>query len=479
MREKAWVKVHNNSMRDKVKETIDINGMLNNGDKVIVALSGGPDSISLLHVLSTLTDEYNIKLYAAHVNHMLRGNESDEDEATCRRFCEKNNIEFFSKSVDIDSMANENNISTEMAGRDARYGFFEELLEKLNADKVALAHNLNDQAETVLMRLMRGTGIEGLIGIKPVRDKIYIRPIINISRQEIEAYCEENMLPARIDQTNYEPIYSRNKIRLELIPYIQQNFNSDIITTLNRMCELIKRDEDYIQENVIKVFQKHCDIGEDKVIIYKDAFYLHPSLISRVIRKALLEVRGDINNIQSIHIDNIIGLQKANTGKFTIVPKGILVNNVYGNIEITRQKRVCKVNKVDIDTIRELKIGDNYIEELGLRIYIRSIDGDKKMNFKSNDNIKYFNGTNIKNISLRFRKNGDRFSPLGMKGSKKLKDIFIDLKIPREERDFVPLICFDEDISWIIGYKISDKFKIHEGVKNIIEVSVERQEKHE
>jgi tRNA(Ile)-lysidine synthase len=476
MSEKKLVTIHNNSMIDKVIKTIEENRMINKGDKVIVALSGGPDSISLLHVLSTLMDEYNIKLYAAHVNHMLRSRESDEDENTCRRFCDKNNIEFFSRAIDINSMAIENNISTEMAGRDARYEFFQELLKKLNANKIALAHNLNDQAETVLMRLMRGTGIEGLIGIKPVRDEIYIRPIINISRPEIEYYCEKNNLPARIDKTNYEPIYSRNKIRLELIPYIQQNFNSDIIVTLNRMCELVKRDESYIQENVIKVFQKYCDIGEDKVIIYKDAFYLHPTLISRVIRKALLEIKGDINNIQSIHIDNIINLQKSSTGKFTMVPKEILIKNVYGNIEITRQK---KEYRVDIDTTIDLKIGENYIEELGLRIYIRSIDSDKKMNFKSNDNIKYFDGTNIKNMTLRFRKNGDRFYPLGMKGSKKLKDIFIDLKISREKRDLVPLLCFDEDISWIIGYKISDKFKVHEGVKNIIEVSVERQEKHE
>lgn len=476
MIEKEQVKVHSNSMRDKVIETVERNKMINKGDKIIVALSGGPDSLCLIHVLSTLVDKYEIKLYAAHVNHMLRGSESDEDEATCRKFCKKNNIEFFSKSIDINAMANENNISTEMAGRDARYKFFEELLKKIDADKVALAHNLNDQAETVLMRLMRGTGIEGLVGIKPLRDEIYIRPIINISRKEIEDYCEENMLPVRIDKTNYEPIYSRNKIRLELIPYIQQNFNSDIISTLNRMCELIKRDENYIQENVIKVFQKYCDIGEDKVIIYKDAFYLHPSLISRVIRRALLEIKGDINNIQSIHIDNIIDLQKSNTGKFTIVPKEILVKNVYGNIEITRQKENFKEN---INTSRELKFGDNNIEELGIRISIRPIENSKKLKFESNDNIKYFNSENIKHISLRFRKNGDRFSPLGMKGSKKLKDIFIDLKVPREERDFIPLLCFDEDISWIIGYKMSDKFKVHEGVKNIIEVSVERQEKHE
>lgn len=476
MKDTKVVKTIDNSIINKVIKTIEENNMINKGDKVIVALSGGPDSMTLLHILYNLREKYDMKVYAAHINHMLRSADSDEDEVACRAFCQEREIEFFSKSVDIASVATQNNISTEMAGRDARYSFFEELLHKLEANKVAIAHNLNDQAETVLMRLMRGTGIEGLIGIKPIRDEIYIRPIININRQEIEEYCHGNNLPVRIDKTNFEPIYSRNKVRLELIPYIQKNFNSDIITTINRMCELLKRDEDYIQQNVTKVFQKYCDITEEKVIIYKDTFCFHPSIVSRVIRKALLIFQGDINNIQNIHIENVIKLQKSPTGKFTILPKEILVRNVYGDIEITRESKNKKVNT---DVSIKLAIGENYIDELGMKVCIKPVTNYKTMNFKGNDNIKYFNSTNIKNITLRFRKNGDRFSPLGIKGSKKLKDIFIDFKIPREMRDFIPLLCFDEDISWIIGYKISDKFKVHEGVNNIIEVSVERQEKHE
>ncbi len=463
---------------NKVINTINENKMLSKGDGIIVALSGGPDSICLLHVLHLLKEKYDLTIYAAHVNHMLRGKESDTDEKVCREYCESLGIKFYSRSVDVEKMASEQGISTEMAGRDARYSFFEELMDKIGAQKVAVAHNQNDQAETVLMRLMRGTGIEGLVGIKPVRDEIFIRPIINVTRAEIEKYCEVNKLPARIDKTNYEPIYSRNKVRLELIPYIEKNFNSDIMSTLSRMCELIKRDEEFIQENVTKFFEKVCDISDEKVIIYNDAFNLHPAVISRIIRKALLIFKGDINNIQSIHVDNVIKIQKSETGKFTVVPKGILITNVYGNIEITRQQK-NKSRKLDMNQSVELKLGDNYVENLGVIFRIRQVSNYKSMNFKGKENIKYFNCDNVKNISVRVRKDGDRFVPFGMKGSKKLKDIFMDLKVPREKRDFVPLLCFDEEISWIVGYKISDKFKVHEGVKNIIEVTVERQEKNE
>lgn len=464
---------------NKVINTINENKMINKGDGIIVALSGGPDSICLLHVLHTLKNKYNLTIYAAHINHMLRGDESDTDERVCKEYCESLDVEFFSRAVDIEKMALEQGVSTEMAGRDARYAFFGEIMKRVGAQKIAVAHNQNDQAETVLMRMMRGTGIEGLVGIKPVRDEIFIRPIINVTRSEIEQYCEVNKLPARIDKTNFEPIYSRNKVRLELIPYIEKNFNGDIITTLSRMCELIKRDEEFIQENVTKYFEKVCDISDEKVIIYNDAFNLHPAVISRIIRKALLIFKGDINNIQSIHIDNVIKIQKSETGKFTVVPKGIVITNVYGNMEITRKQQNRKTHKSIINECIELKMGDNYVDDLGINIRVKQVSNNKSMNFKGKENVKYFNCDNVKNISVRVRKDGDRFVPFGMKGSKKLKDIFMDLKVPREKRDFVPLLCFDGEISWIVGYKISDKFKVHEGVKNIIEVTVERQEKNE
>jgi tRNA(Ile)-lysidine synthetase, N-terminal domain len=232
--------------------------MLNKGDKIIIALSGGPDSICLAHMLSKIKDIYGITLYAAHVNHCLRGQEADEDEEYARSFCSENNIEFYSRRIDIKVMAKEKNLSSETAGREARYAYFDELKATLKADKIALAHNLNDQAETVLMRIMRGSGMEGLYGIKPVRDGIYIRPILGLSRSEIESYCKENNLTPRIDKSNLENIYNRNKVRLELIPYIQENFNKDIVNTLSRLSYIISRDNDFIEGFAKNRYDKYC-----------------------------------------------------------------------------------------------------------------------------------------------------------------------------------------------------------------------------
>ncbi len=207
-------------LSEKVMEYIKEHSMLAKGDKVIVAFSGGPDSTCLLHILNEHKDELGITLFGAHLNHCLRGIESDMDEEYAKKTCENMNIDFYSRKIDVNIIAQQNNLSCEMAGRKARYDFFEELMIKLNASKIALAHNANDQAETILMRIMRGTGMEGLIGIRPIRDKIYVRPVLNLSRLEIEKYCEKNSINPRIDKSNLETIYARNKVRLDLIPYI-------------------------------------------------------------------------------------------------------------------------------------------------------------------------------------------------------------------------------------------------------------------
>lgn len=475
MKEEKSSVTYNGELIYKVENTIDKNKMVSKGESIIVALSGGPDSMCLLHALYSLKEKYNIKLYAAHVNHMIRGEESDEDERVCREFCDKLGVELFCLGIDVERLAKERGISTEMAGRDERYKFFETVMEKVNGHKIAVAHNVNDQAETILMHMMRGTGIEGLTGIRAVRDGIFIRPIINITRKEIEEYCNVNKLPVRIDKTNLQPIYARNKVRLEMIPYIEKNFNTDIVSSLNRMSELLRRDEEYLQESAVKVFQRYCYIRQEKVIIYKDAFEYHQAIVSRVVRKSILQLKGNINNIQSIHIENIISLQKNDTGKTTIIPGDIIVSNEYGDLVL--KKHITKEKNKEI--YFNLKKGKNIIDELGINIYIRDVYNIKKINLRGKSNSKYFDINGVKNITLRCRKEGDRFIPLGLGGSKKLKDIFIDLKVPREKRDTVPLLCFDDNISWIIGYRVSDKYKVNNNTNNIIEVSVERQESHE
>ncbi len=459
-------------MKDKVLKTIAENNMINDGDRIIIALSGGPDSITLLHILHTLKNKLNITIYAAHVNHLLRGKDAYKDEELCKKYCDELGILCFVKRVDINQLAKIKNISHELAGREARYEFFDELMKKYNCNKIAIAHNLNDQAETVLMRMMRGAGIEGLVGIRPVRDNIFIRPLIEITRNEIEKYCEENKLPAAIDKTNFENIYARNKIRLELIPYMENNFNKDIIHTLNRMSNIIREDNDYLEEISDEIFKKYCYRKDDRVIIYKDAFKEHKTIITRVLRKAILQIKGDLYNIENSHIIDIIKLYNQNTGKTIMLPDSLMVDNVYKDIHIYKEMKNHNTNIYEVITFND----EFYCEKLHTKIITKVLHkNNNDVNLKDSDMIKYFDFDKVKdNIILRYRKDGDRFTSLGMKGSKKLKDLFIDLKVPRHERDIIPLICFGNEIGWIVGYRISEKFKVDNNTERILQICIER-----
>lgn len=465
-------------MIDKVLDTIKKYNMLRENDRVIAAVSGGPDSICLLHILYALKEKFNLTLYAAHVNHCLRGEEADKDEEYVKSFCENLGIECFSKRIDINKLAKERGLSSESAGREARYEFFDELLKKLKAQKIALAHNANDQAETVIMRIIRGTGMEGLAGIKPVRSNIFIRPLINIKRESIEKYCSENNLNPRIDKTNLESIYTRNKIRLELIPYLQDNFNKEIVSVLNRLSDTIIADNDYLEKISEEKYNIYCEKKGRKVIIYKDAFSEDKALLNRMLRRAVNNIKGNLYNIEKLHIEELLALQRGSTGKKLNLPGGIVGFNNYGNIELA----LGEYFKVDLNSEEHfLHINrENIIESLNLKVSLRLVPEDEKIDFKEKPFVKYFDFDRApENIYLRTRRNGDRFTPFGMQGSKKLKDLFIDLKIPKEERDSVPLILFDEEIVWIAGYRISEKYKVNKNTKNILEIKVLKGEENE
>lgn len=458
-------------MLDKILKTIQENSMFSVNDKVIVAVSGGPDSMCLLHVLNRIKDKLNIKIVAAHVNHCLRGDESDKDEIYVKEFCSKLNIDFYSIRVDINKLSKEKGISSEMAGRTARYKFFENIKNKVGAQKIAIAHNANDQAETILMRIMRGTGIAGIVGIKPVRDEIFVRPLIKIVREEIEYYCEKEHINPRIDNTNLTNIYSRNKVRLELIPYIKKNFNEDIIMTLNRLSNTANVDNDYLEYISSQKYKLFCDEKKYEITIHKNAFLEHEAIITRIIRKAISYLLGNTYNFERKHILDIINLQLHKTGTNLDLPKNIKVYNNYGDISIyfKNEKIINKDNNE-----YELFIGKNNVDSKKIIITIKTLDKNNKINFIENNCIKYFDYYKIKDkIILRYRKKGDKFTPIGMSGSKKLKDMFIDMKIEKSLRDKIPLICFDSEIAWIIGYRVSDKFKVDKNTIKILEIKFE------
>ena len=465
-------------MIEKVKEFIIKNSLINKEDKVLVALSGGPDSVCLLHCLYSLKDDLNIKIGAAHVNHMLRGEDSLGDEEYSKKLCESLNIDFYSKGIDINEIAKNKSISVEMAGRESRYDFFEKIKKEYNYNCIAVAHNENDQAETVIMNLMRGTGIEGLCGIRPKRKGDIIRPILCLSRLEIEKYCEENKLNPRIDKTNLENIYSRNKIRLDILPYMKENFNEDIIQTINRMSKLIQVDNDFIEKESNKSYEKYCLVSKSNIIIKKEAFHLDKAIITRVIKRSFFDFTGVFNNFEMKHIYEVLDLAKNTTNKKISLPNNIISENVYGDIYLRKKnsikekedvKELLTFRKDDINGLS--KIYDNYIINLEVIICKNNIE------FSNNVLIKYFDYDTIEEkLEIRKRRNGDRITPLGMKGSKKLKDILIDLKIPIEKRNEIPIVTFDDEIAWVVGYKVSEKFKVKKETQKILKIVFTRKE---
>ena len=350
-------------LEEKVMQTINTYQMIKEGDKIVIGVSGGPDSMTLLNILNNFKEKLNITIYVAHINHGIRI-EADEETEYVKKFCEKIEIPFFAKKIKVEEEARRLKIGTEEAGRNIRYEFFEEVAKKVGANKIATAHNANDNAETVLMNLLRGTSIVGLKGIEKVRDGKFIRPIIECERSEIEEYCKENNLNPRYDKTNLENIYTRNRIRNELIPYLQKEFNPNIIEGINRLSSLAKEEEEFLRKIVEKEYKriciytkleesdekdyicakqeshilennKHeeCEIKASVVLNLKEFNKLDRVIQSRLILYTIEKAYGKYGSIEKVHIDAILQLCKNNVGnKFIIPKKGIKVYVKKGKI---------------------------------------------------------------------------------------------------------------------------------------------------
>ncbi|SCY99839.1 tRNA lysidine(34) synthetase TilS [Alkaliphilus peptidifermentans] len=457
---------------DKIKKTIDKHQLIEIGDKIVVAVSGGPDSVCLLHILNELKETYDIKLYGAHLNHNFRGIEAQKDAQYVAKLCEDLKIMCFIKSIDVTQHAKEHGYTLEEAGRILRYQFFDEVSEKVGAHKISVAHNLNDQAETLLMRMLRGTGIQGLTAIHHRRDKI-IRPLLDVNRNDIEEYCKIHGLAPRIDHTNLQPIYHRNKIRLELIPSLEE-YNPNITETLAKTAELLKMDSDFIDLQANDIY--NLLIKKDKVNRLTFPIHginkLHPSLLTRILRLAAEDLVGKREVLEYKHIQSLTELiQKDVTGKRVELPMGITVFTNYEKLVFTTEKEGNKLSFsyfLKDDTFTD-------IPEIDGRIGYYIIKRDQLLDIPKDIYKKAFDWDKIKGkLIVRNRRDGDRFWPLGMNGTKKLKDLFIDYKVERYNRDRIPLLCDEDEIIWVIGYRISDLFKVTKATERILIIEFEQ-----
>ena len=308
-------------MKKKVLDTIKKYNLIQAGDKIVLGVSGGPDSISMLNILNEIKDELNFEIYVAHINHMIR-EEAKDDEKYVQKYWEKNNIQFFVKKVDVRQIANAEKKGTEETGRKIRYEFFEEVMQKVGANKIAIAHNKNDKIETIIMNLLRGSGISGLKGIEPIRDNKYIRPLIECERQEIEQYCEDNRLNPRIDKTNFENDYTRNKIRNIVIPYIKKEFNPNIIETIDRLSQVATEESDYVDKQANKIYQDLLiERTQNQIVLKLKEFNEQEKVIKgRIILLATKQLMGSTQGIEKIHIEDIIKLCSNNIGNKFLTP---------------------------------------------------------------------------------------------------------------------------------------------------------------
>ena len=325
-------------MKDEILQTIKKYNLIKNGDSIVIGVSGGPDSICLLHVLNELKGELNFKIYVAHINHMIR-KEADEETEYVKNFCKNLGVECFTKKIDVVKIAKKLKMGTEETGRKIRYDFFEEVLKSTNSNKIATAHNNNDKVETVIMNILRGSGISGLKGLDPIRENKFIKPLIETSREEIESYCKENKLDPRIDKSNNENIYTRNKVRNCVIPYIKEEFNPNILKTINRLSEVATEENEYLNKITVQAFNEtnvevapNGDTEKNKEIALdlKKFNKLELVIKRRLILYTINELLGTTEGIEKINIDDIIKLCNNNIGNKFLKPTKnikILVKN--------------------------------------------------------------------------------------------------------------------------------------------------------
>lgn len=448
-----------------VRRTIEKYKMLSQGDKIVVGLSGGPDSLCLIHVLLGLCDEYGCSLYAAHLNHMFRGEAADADAEFVGRICKAWGIPAFIEVFDVPAYIEETGLSPEEAGREIRYRLFDRVCKEVGANKIAVAHNLNDHVETVLMRFMRGSGIEGLKGIEAVRGRI-IRPLLETERQDIEEYCSSNSLEPRIDKTNLESVYNRNRIRLELIPYIQKNFNPNIMMAVSRLSGLIRDENDFLESESEARFEKTAEVLEDRVAFdTAELVQLHTALQRRLVRQAVEKLAGTLKGFDFKHYDGVLELARKNTGAAIILPHGLKAFISYDRLVLAKN-----VVKADKKCYYKLKYDyDNSVEtEIGcIDICKKSVDTIG--NLRGQKDTIYIDPRKVREgLVLRHREAGDLFAPIGMKGKKKLKEYLIDEKVPREERDTLELVADGNEIVWIVGGRLSENYKITDATTDAV-----------
>lgn len=439
--------------------------LLKNGDAIVVGISGGPDSVFLLKLLLIIQNLFNLKIYAAHLNHKLRGKESDEDEEFVKEFCKKNKVECVVESRDIKTIAKETKRSIEETARLERYKFFNEVLQKFKANKIVTGHTLNDNAETMIFNFIRGSGVSGLRGIPVKRDNI-IRPLLGLTKEEIVDFLKEEKISFRVDSSNLEEDFTRNFIRNKIIPLLLE-LNPNLYETLSITSDLLRLLEKYIQVEETKFEKLFVAKKGDKLLRIKieDNVDYKNYLMMDLIRKK-------VNSIFNIQIGyektkEIVNLIKQDKGTTIQINEKILALKESNSILILVEPEFEEVN---ISITYDSKLQKYYGSYFEFKISSGSV---KEAKLSDNPLVEFFDAEKIKNkLVLRNWKSGDKFVPLGMKYSKKVSDILTDAKIPSIFKKQILVLCDGPEIVWLVGVRLAEKYKVTKETKKVIKARI-------
>jgi tRNA(Ile)-lysidine synthase len=416
-----------------VKAYVAEQELINPGGKVIAAVSGGPDSMALLHILRDLSLELDFSIVAAHVNHGLRPQAVQEQEFVEKQ-CRRWQIPYFSKTVDVRGLAHQSKTSLEDAGRQARYGFFHELLQELGADVIATAHHQDDQAETVLIHLLRGAGMQGLRGIVPRNGKV-VRPLLQHRKQDLLIYLQENRIDYCIDQSNRDEDFLRNRIRHQLIPLLQQEYNPQIIENLSRLAEIIRAENELLQQTMQRYWpQLVCAQDESGVEMDAEGFKVLPLAAQRRLAMMALSTVGGPEGWEAKDVEKVLGLlHKPGSAKILQLKKGIIINKSYDRIIFTSHWQEPGVFSIDVDIPGQAVLPDGTRFCFMLEDFRRfsPVPGDIYLDF---DKLSL-------PLVLRSRRPGDVIRLAGSDGHKKLKKYLNEQRIPVRQRDRVPVLA--------------------------------------
>ena len=447
---------------DRVTKTIDENRLLKRGDSVLIALSGGPDSVALLHLLNCLKDKYRIKLAAAHLNHGIRP-EASEERMFCRNLCRKLKVKFHSKKMNIPKLAEKERLTLEEAGRKARYEYFQCLCERFGYTKIATGHTSDDSVETVIFNIARGSGLRGLSGIAPRRGNI-IRPLIEIEKKEILELLDDQQIAYVLDSSNLSLGYARNRIRRKILPELEK-LNPSAKQNILRLAKNAAEEIEFIDLTVVSVYEKAVlKAGKSKIVLDLTRLKDYDlNVKKKVVSEAYGRLSGRFYRPPSKTISRAGKVLGGRNGAKAPLGHDIWIDKSQNQICVFRKGIRRQKFKLAIPGITKIQYLDRYFES---KILKRS----QVKKLKTATDVALLDNAKMKNVSVRFWKNGDRIRPFGMSGSKLLSDIFTDRKISSFERQEIPLVTSNGNIAWVAGVMISDDFKVGMGTKEILRI---------